>query len=194
MSVYRLACAAAFALALAACNKPAGEAGNGLPELKPSEVPASVAELDKQVADAATFITAAAQANELLTEASRLAVDRAGNPDVKAFAQNVLDTHATQSDTLFAAAGGAAIALPSDKLDETHLRALNDLEASENAAAFDGAYAALAAGSLKEAEDLHEAFVRDGKIEQVHAYAQEALTSIKDSAAKAQKLRGAANP
>ncbi len=188
MSVSRLALAAIAALALAACNKPGGKDAKGLPELKPSEVPASVAELDKQVASAAVFVDAAAQANLLQTETSRMALQRAQNPDVKAFAQRIVEQHSTHDDALFAAAGGAAIALPADKLDEAHLRSLNDLETLEGAAAFDAAYVKLIADSLQESVRLHESFARDGKIDQVKAYAADVLQLLKDDAARAAKL------
>lgn len=85
--------------------KPAQE-----PSPTPSPAPAqATAALDKADSD---FLTDAAQDGTMEVQMGRLAVDKATNPDVKQFAQRLIDDHSKANSELMALASQKGLTLP----------------------------------------------------------------------------------
>lgn len=93
----------------------------------------------------AQFVATAGHAGTYEVEAGQMALQRSTNPDVKAFAQQMVTDHTAAGAALKTAAG--ATPLPA-KLDEKHTKQLSELK-SAPAASFDALY-------LKQQLDAHE--------------------------------------
>ncbi|MDZ4760500.1 MAG: DUF4142 domain-containing protein [Alphaproteobacteria bacterium] len=176
--------------ALAACDRPKADIDPSAP-MDATDVPASVAELDGQVEEAQDFVTSAAQAGLVEIRTSEMAVERAANADVKAFAQQMIDHHRGAVDSLSAAAGGAVLAPPPDVLDDFHMRRMNDLVETDGDADFDADYMALQVDAHDDAIRLYEAYAAGGDIAQLKTFAEEQLPALREHQTRAVQLRDA---
>lgn len=84
------------------------------------------------------FVIQAAQGNLAEIQTSQLALSKSQNPDVRAFAQHMIDDHQSANQELAALALADNLTLPTS-LDPEHERALQTLR-SETGASFDAAY------------------------------------------------------
>ncbi len=183
---------AASLVILAACDAKSG--GGKIDPSAPvaeADLPASVAELDVQIKEAQDFVTAAGQATLVELRTSEMAIERAANADVKAFAQSMIDQNRAISDSLTAAAGGAALALPPDVLDDFHMRRINDLAEGDGDADFDADYMAVQVDAHADAIKVFEAYVKDGDIPQMKTFAEESLPLLREGRKKAEQVRAA---
>jgi putative membrane protein len=87
-----------------------------------------------------TFATKAAQGGMAEVQLGQLATQKASNPDVKAFGQQMVDDHSKANDEFKAIASGKGVTLPSniDAKDQATYDRLSKLDG----AAFDRAYMA----------------------------------------------------
>jgi putative membrane protein len=133
------------------------------------------------------FVTAVANAGTFEVEASRIALERSQNADVKAFAQQMAADHAKLGEALRAAAGD--IPLPA-KLDARHETLLAELKASP-AEAFDGTYVRQQLMAHKEAEVAFRAEGMKGDDPRLKVFATETLPTIQHHLEMAEALRKA---
>lgn len=139
-----------------------------------------------------TFTMKAAQGGLAEVQLGQLAVQKASNPDVKAFGQKMVDDHQKANDQLKDAAGKENFAMPTapaakDKAEAARLEKLSG-------AAFDKAYIAHEVADHKKdvAEFQHEA--KSGQDEQIKNFAQQTLPTLQEHLKLAQqtqvKLKG----
>ncbi len=86
------------------------------------------------------FVTRASIGNLSALAESRLALDRAGNPQVKAFARRLIEDHGKAETALEAAADGSGATVPTT-LDQDHQARILTLQ-DKSGADFDKAYVA----------------------------------------------------
>jgi putative membrane protein len=86
----------------------------------------------------AEFVPDVAMKNMAEIELSRMALERATGPDVKLFAQRMIDEHGAAGDKLKSAVSGQSIEWPA-QLDDDHREAADDL-AKKQGADFDRSY------------------------------------------------------
>ncbi len=108
----------------------------------------------------ATYLTTIALTDRLEIRASRLAMDRAGNPAVRAFASAMLRDQAERRAALMQAAAHDDLDLPVD-LDPVRRRQLERLRATRGAE-FDRLYRDTQLASHREALELHRTFAETG--------------------------------
>ena len=129
---------AASTLALGACSN---QNGNNLPppeqaEKKPAMVGSGGAGSNLTSDDA--FVRDVALKNMAEIQISRLAIEKTANPDIKSFAQRVIDDHSAAGDKLKSAVSGETFDWPAE-LDNKHKDTVDEL-AQERGAEFDRDY------------------------------------------------------
>jgi len=132
---------AAITLALSACSNSNGNNGNNLAppeqsEKKPAMVGAGGAGANLTSDDA--FVRDVALKNMAEIQISRMAIDKTTNPDIKSFAQRVIDDHSAAGDKLKSAVSGKTFDWPAE-LDNKHKDTVDEL-AQERGAEFDRDY------------------------------------------------------
>ncbi len=143
-----------------------------------------------------SFIQEAAHANMAAVELGRLAAEKAANPDVKAFAQKMVDDQGKANDQLKQVAKGVQVVVPSgltgrSKSDKARLEKLSGVE-------FDRAYVSLV---IKDHEKDIQDFTRESKREMapgsVKNFASAQAAALKEHLKAAEDLRsklGASGP
>jgi putative membrane protein len=136
-----LIAAALAAFTLTACDGGDDEADVAVtPESTPAN-PATIAEAEPPSATtAAGFVARASMSDLYEVEASRLALERSQSPDVKAFAQSMIDEHSRMSNQLMAAVAQAGLnATPPVVLDSERTALMEALRGA-SPADFDSRY------------------------------------------------------
>ena len=138
-------------------------------------------------ADAA-FMKRAAESGLAEVEASRLAVRKANNTQVKGFATQMVDDHGKANDELKALAASKNVTLPTEPsvADKAKLNAL----AGREGASFDKHYAD--GFGVKAHEDtvrLFEKQAKDGKDAEVKAWAEKTLPTLRHHLQMARDLK-----
>jgi len=177
--------AAAMALTLAACGKKSEEAGMGAPDANPSAtIPTAANE-----AAAPDFVSKAALGDMFEIESSKIALERATNPEVKAFAQTMVDMHTRTTADLKTAIGasGLTLALPT-ALPEDKMKTLADLRAAK-AEDFDKAYMDAQIDAHQATLDLMARYARDGDNATLMAAAAATAPVVQQHLDKANALR-----
>jgi len=111
-------------------------------------------------------------------ELGRLASQNASSPDVKRFAQRMVDDHSKASDELKGLASQKDVALAT-KLDDQH-RAVQQKLAQLKGAAFDQAYMAHMATAHLKAVALFQEEAKTGKDADVKAWAAKMLPTLQE--------------
>lgn len=197
MSRFTLISAASLAaLALAACgdNRNNDLAANDAltPDASmadPSAAPAT-ADAEASIHRAQDFVNAAGQASLVEIRTSEMALEKATSPDVKAFAQKMIDDHKAASEKLKAAASASALAAPPETLDDFHMRRINDLVETDGDEDFDADYMALQVDAHNDALKLFEDYSRDSAtISQIKMFADETLPTLNTHKTEAETVR-----
>ena len=140
--------------------------------------------------EAQEFVNAAGQASLVEIRTSEMALEKSASPDVKAFAQMMIDNHKASIDKLKAAASAASLMPPADILDDFHIRRINDLVETDGDADFDADYAALQVDAHNDAIKLFEDYSKDmDATTQLKMYADESLPTLQTHKAEAEKIR-----
>lgn len=151
--------------------------------------PTETAAAESVAREAQDFVNAAGQASLVEIRTSEMALEKATGPDVKAFAQTLIDNHKAAVDRLKAAASAAAMAAPADVLDDFHMRRINDLVETDGDADFDADYAALQVDAHNDAIKLFEDYSKDtNATAQLKSYADEMLPMLQAHKAEAEKI------
>ena len=155
----------------------------------PTETAAEPAAVETAAREAQDFVSAASQASLVEIRTSEMALEKATSPDVKAFAQMMIDNHKAAIDRLKAAASTAAMAAPADVLDDFHMRRINDLVETDGDADFDADYAALQVDAHNDAIKLFEDYSKDtNATAQLKSYADELMPMLQVHKAEATKI------
>ena len=139
----------------------------------------------------APFIGAAAMDGLAEVELGRLASQNASSPDVKRFAQRMVDDHAKAADELKGLASQKDVALAT-KLDDEH-RAVQQKLAKLQGAAFDQAYMAHMATAHLKAVALFQEEAKTGKDADVKAWAAKMFPAIQEHLKIASSLNATIN-
>lgn len=128
---------------------------------------------------ATEFLTKASVATRFEIETSELALKRATSPDVKAFAQRMIDDHTAAAAKLKEAAemDKVDVSLIATSLDKKHRKKLDDL-GREDAEDFDEAYMDLQETAHKKAVSLFKDYADDGDKPALKQFAQQTLPTL----------------
>lgn len=133
----------------------------------------------------AEFVDKAGMLDKVVRQASQLALDRASNPAVKAFARRMIDDHARIAGELRQLGAQKGVPVQARMLVDPAVSALRTKEGH----AFDTAYVALAGPRAhEEAIRLYEAEARNGRDSQLRAFAAGTLATLNAHLAAARQL------
>lgn len=134
------------------------------------------------------FVKKASMSNLFEIESSKIALERSTNPDVKAFAQKMIDDHTAAGAKLSTAAATANVSGSiATALDEKHQKILADLR-SEEADDFDDEYVDEQEDAHRKAVKLFEKYAEDGEEPALKSFAATTLPTLKDHKAQANDL------
>jgi putative membrane protein len=123
----RVALAAAFIATAAACSKTEGNrpASSEQAAERPTAVGTGGAGAD--VKSNGEFVDDVAVKNMAEIELSRMALEKATSPEIKAFAQKMIDDHGVAGDSLKSVVSASSMAWPS-QLDDRHRKIVDELK------------------------------------------------------------------
>lgn len=149
----------------------------------------SVARAAADKADTA-FVTKAAASGMLEVQASQVAITRASNPDVRAFAQRMVKDHTTVGDELKQLADRKGIPVP-ESLPAGERAKVDQLNALEGAK-YDRTYAdEVGTQAHKEAVSLFDKASKDAKDPDIRAFFAHNLPALREHLQMAEQLRPA---
>jgi putative membrane protein len=138
---------------------------------------------------ATVFVEKAGGGDMFEVQAAQLAVKRSRNPDVKAYAQMMIDAHTKSTNDLKAAIAASAMTLSPPAtlpLDfQTKLATLNSTDASS----FDDAYMGQQVEAHQQALDLIQRYATDGDTPAIKTFAAGLTPIVQDHLAKARDLQ-----
>jgi len=140
----------------------------------------------------APFIGTAAMDGLAEVEHGRLAAQNASSPEVKRFAQRMIDDHSKAGDELKRLAVQKEITLAT-KLDDEH-RAMHEQLAALKGAAFDKAYMSHMAKAHLEAVKLFQQEATAGQDSDVKAWASKTLPTLQEHVKLASSINATVNP
>lgn len=160
--------AAAAALTLSACNRqqPATEATP-----MPDANPAATVPTPADEASAPDFVAKAAESDMFEIAAAKIALDRSKDPDVKAFAQQMIDAHTQSTADLKAAIAqsGQTLTLPTQIPDNLQAK-LTDLQ-NASADDFNKMYIDGQVDAHQDALNLLQRYAEDGDVPALKTFA-----------------------
>jgi len=134
------------------------------------------------------FIEGAAHAGNAEIEASKLALEKAASPDVKSFAQKMIDDHTKVAGELKSLAEGKGVTLPDGPslVQTAKIKALG-LLSGEN---FDKMYASqIAVSAHEDAVELFKKNAAEAKDPDLKAFAEKTLPSLEEHLHMGQELQ-----
>lgn len=185
-----IAGAALAALTLAACGQPADQSATAPAEsVVPDANPAATIPTLADEASAPDFSRLAAQSDLMQIQSSQLALERAQNADVKAYALAMVEAHTQTTQNLKTAidAAGQSIALPTVP-DEDVADELNDLRDSA-VTAFDKTYLNMQVKAHQNALNLMQRYAGDGDVPTLQAFAAATAPAIQQHLDQATALQ-----
>lgn len=160
--------AAAAATALSACAAPGIGPGGKLPlQPPPMSVPHNALE----------YMMIAASGDLLEIQTSQLMLQRGRTPELRAFAQQMIDHHTRLSATLMAAARAGGVAPPPPRMLNRHANMVN-LLAGEGPDTFELSYLRMQLAAHDEAFLVHSAYAAAGENPSLKAAAATAVPVI----------------
>ena len=185
-----IAGAACAALALAACGEKPAET-DATVQATPDANPASTIPTPADETAAPDFVARAAASDMFEIESSKLALSRSTNPEVKAFAQMMVDMHTkTTADLKAAIAASGQPLTPPTTLPDDMQGKLNDLGKTSDAD-FDKAYMNAQVDGHQSALNLMTRYAQDGEVPALKAAAGKTAPIVQDHLTKATALRDA---
>jgi putative membrane protein len=182
-----LALTAASSLTLAAATQAAAQAPRPAPEPAPIAAPMPKAPAGPAMAAAmspdSVFVAKAAEAGAKEVDVAKLGAAKATNPDVKAFAQRLVQDHTAVNTELAALAKSKDLKIPASARP-----APVDL-AKLSGAAFDKAFVALIVKEHDAAIALFEGESRDGRDAEVKEWAAKQLPALREHLTRAKSLK-----
>jgi putative membrane protein len=174
----------AAALATAACAsgpqmQAASGAGADVAAVAPSAAPTT----------AAAYVAAAGASDRFEIQSSRIALQKARAPEVRAFAQMMIDHHTMTTADLTAAARQAGLAPPPPTLPPAKATMLTALQSADGDR-FDGLYMRGQVTGHQEALTLHDTYAQSGDNPALKAVAAKAVPIVRSHLDRAQTLAG----
>jgi putative membrane protein len=134
------------------------------------------------------FVTAAATSDMYEVTAGKIALQMAQSPDVKAFAQAMIDAHTKTTETLKGILASNNIAVtPPAHVDDRRQGMLDNLRGAK-AGDFDHRYITQQVAAHKEANILMRGYAKDGDNKAIKAFAADTDKHVKMHLAMAEKL------
>jgi putative membrane protein len=187
--------AAVLALSVAACDrKPTETKGAATPAEQaatPAANPAATIPTPSDETKATVFVSKAAASDMFEVESGKLAQTRSTNPQVKAFAADMVKAHTATTTGLKAAIQGSGqaitppAALPDDKRD-----ALDDLTKAD-AKDFDRKYMEGQVDAHQAALNLLQRYAQDGDTAQIKTFAADTAPKVQQHYDRAKAIRDA---
>jgi len=119
-----------------------------------------------------SFVEKAAKAGQEEVDISRVAVERTMNPQVRTFAQMIVDDHTSANEALAAIAAGKEVKLPAKDMDAT------EKWTKKSGKDFDGDYIGKMVSAHKEAIELFGKEADKGEDADVQAFARATLPKL----------------
>jgi putative membrane protein len=134
------------------------------------------------------FVNKAATSSLFEIESSKIALEKSQNPQVKAFAEQMIKDHEANSAKLQAtiAESGASVTAPKT-LDEAHQEKLDTLRETD-ADNFDDEYTQIQVDAHEDAVELFSDYSEDGDNEALKGFATSSLATLKQHHEKAEAL------
>jgi putative membrane protein len=148
---------------------------------------ASLALAQKAPADDTAFVQKAAIAGMTEVQASKIALEKSTDANVKSFAQHMIDDHTKAGDALKAAAMQEGLSVP-NALDTEHKQVVDKLSGLSGAN-FDKAYKTQMLADHKEAVALFSNESRDSAQTAVDKFAADTLPTLQSHLKMAQDLQ-----
>lgn len=148
--------------------------------------PAPVAIVDTRTATG--YAAAAALGDMFEVESSKLALEKSNSPEIKQFAQMMIDGHGKTTAELNATLATAGVTLPPPAaLDERHQAMLEELR-GKTALEFDTAYLDQQTAAHGEALSLHQSYAQGGDNVALKAFAAKTAPTVQTHLDMAKKL------
>lgn len=174
-------------LALAACNqKPAEQPADTNADNVPAQEVATPAALPAQ-----DFANRLAASDAFEVESSRLAVERAPTPSIKAFAQKMIDAHTASTDRLKKDSASLGPAITPDPAPSAEQKQKLDALRSLTGTAFEQAYMADQVAAHEAALGVVRSYAENGSEPVLKRFAADAVKMVSDHLDEA---RGLATP
>ena len=178
------------ALALAACNKtPTETKGAAEQAATPDANPAATIPSPANEAAAVDFVPKAAASDMFEIAAAKVALKRSTNPEVKKFAQMMIDGHTKSTAGLKKALAdsGSTVALPTDLPDNLkgELDDLNKVDAKD----FDKKYADSQVDAHNDTLNIMQRYAQDGDVPAIKAFAAATAPVVQEHLNMAEGLK-----
>lgn len=160
--------------------------GHAAEPMKPSGAMESV-----MSAEPSDFYQSAASVNEFEIEASKLALERSSDPDVKAFAATMVKDHEEMAQKLANLAARKNADLPKELL-KRHQLMLDSLKEEDAGPGFDANYREKMVLSHQEAVSLFDQSAKASPDPDIRKFALSSMSSLQAHSARAQKMAGEA--
>jgi putative membrane protein len=138
-------------------------------------------------AQAPAYVTAAGKSDLFEIDSSRIAVRKTKNPQVRQFAQMLIDHHQKTTAATVSAARTARVPAPPPRLDPGAATSIRELERA-SAADFDRLYLGQQVPAHQAALDLHTAYSQGGDKAELKASAASAVPIVQSHLDTAQRL------
>ena len=139
------------------------------------------------VTSAAQFVPMATSSNLFEIESSRLALDRARNPEVRRFAQQMIRDHNVATRRMAAVVASSGLPMPPPTLTARHQAMLASVQ---GAADFDAAYMGAQVMAHQESIALFTSYGSNGDVPPLAAFARQTLPNLQMHLQHAQALSG----
>jgi putative membrane protein len=153
-------------------------------------VVASAAYADTVPAPTKEFVPKVAVANKFEIDTSQLALKYGKAPEVKTFAQTMIDDHTKAGEDFKAALAEAKIDPPADSLDIAHTAKYAKLRVFTTESGFDSSYIDAQLEAHQEAVALFKDYVANGPAGPVKTFAEKTLPTLEHHLMMVQELRG----
>jgi putative membrane protein len=134
------------------------------------------------------FVQAAAMSDMYEVEAGKIAEQRAGNADVKSFAEKMVKAHTMTSEKVKAMlVDEKSAVMPPATLDDRHQAMIDELRGAKDAD-FDGRYLSQQVDAHKEALILMKGYAKDGDVAPFKKFAAKTAPVVQSHLDMAQRL------
>jgi putative membrane protein len=134
----------------------------------------------------ATFVSEAAMANLTEIELGQCAQRQSSSPQVREFAQRMIDDHSAASNQLREAASASGISVP-NSMDQHHRRMADDL-CAKSGADFDAAYASMMRNDHEKVIATFESAERNVRSPDLKRFASQTVPTLRTHLEQARRL------
>lgn len=139
------------------------------------------------VTTAAVFVPTAVSSNLLEIESSRMALQRARNPEVRRFAQQMIRDHNLATRRMMAVLRRSGLPMPAPAMIPRHQQMVASLQAAPD---FDAAYMGAQVVAHQESVALFSSYASNGDVPPLAAFARQTLPTLQMHLQHAQGIAG----